>query len=62
MTDLIRFLFPSFGDVVAALLIALVLAMIVLEARRQENEHYEELKRRARAPRFDADDANFRIR
>lgn len=58
----IRSLFPSLGDVVAALTIATVLAVIFFEAIRQENEHYEELERRARARRNDSADAHFRIR
>lgn len=58
----IRSLFPSLGDVVAALTIAGVFAVILIEARRQEIEHYEELERSARGPRHDRDDAHFRIR
>lgn len=59
---LIRDLFPSLGDVVSALTIATTLAVIFLEKRRQDDEHYRELERRARGPRLDRDDAHFRIR
>lgn len=59
---LILDLFPSLGDVVAALTIATTLSVIYLEKRRQDAEHYEELARRARGPRHDRDDAHFEIR
>lgn len=62
MTNLIRFLIPSLGDLVAALVIVGTLYVIAREARRQDDEHYEDLRRRASAPRHDAADGHFRIR
>lgn len=55
-------LFPSLGDVAAAVTIAGTFYVILLEARRQEAERYDELERQAPAPRDDAADGHFRIR